>query len=110
MIVDEENNNLLKPDPVVPTIPPFLVNESVLDQDADIAEPTSPQERATLVRRFRKEILRDCISDVLVEHGLGQFQLVGADLDFRQIDNIIRDHAATHGQTYVTVNNIKRHD
>jgi hypothetical protein len=110
MIAEEENNNLFHPDPVMPTIPPFLVEESGLDPDADIAEPNSPQERVALVRRFRQEILRDWINDVLVEHGLGQFRLVGADLDFRQIDNIIRDHAATHGQTYVTLNNIRRHD
>jgi hypothetical protein len=80
------------------------------DVDHDIQFPYDIEDRQALIDSFRKEILRDWINGIFELAGLAQFRILpNADLDYAEIDRVIRDHAAANNLPYVTMNNIKSH-
>jgi hypothetical protein len=91
-------------------VPMHLPPVPVLIQDADIVMPDDLQGVQDLHQRFRQELLRDWINDIFEAQGLAQFRLpLNADLDFAEIDRIIRQHAAANDLPYVQMENINKH-
>jgi hypothetical protein len=76
------------PVPVHVSVAP-VIDYAQFDLDYDIPMPQDQEQAELLVRRFRKEILRDWVNDLLAEGGLGQFRINKGYFDFHEIDEII---------------------